>query len=821
MPRKLVCMIVFPDFCSLKLKVMQLEPSDLYEKLEFDKVLELLEQECVGDLGKEVVRAIQPEIQLEKIKAKLKEVKAFSQILSKGEVFPIQAYHNIKEELKMLEVEGYVLPVDGLQKINLILCILRDILKFFNAADRQEVYPDLYRIVQSITFDGELIFAIEKIIDEEGNIKPDASEQLLRIHTRTQSKKRELEKHFKSLINQYRKNGWLTDNVESFRNGRRVLSVPSEHKRKIRGIIHDESTTGKTAFIEPEGVIDINNDIFDLETEYKREIYRLLKELSATLRPYIPYFHVYQGLLVRFDVIQAKGRIAMKMNADLPKLKNDPHLGIIKGYHPLLYLKNKTLGRETVPFKLSLLGANRLLVLSGPNAGGKSITMKSVGLLQLMLQAGMLLPVDADSEMGIFTKIFADIGDQQSLEDDLSTYSSRLANARSFLEQADAKTLVLIDEFGSGTDPKIGGAIAEAVLRELNFQEVHGVITTHYSNLKIFAFKTKGIVNGCMLFDNSNLSPTYQLKVGRPGSSYAFEIAQKSGLPGKVLKYARNKIGKNEKAVDELLVDLQREKKELEDQLAALTTKQSSLERLIRSYDQMSKDLDFRKKKHKLETKEQELQQTAQQNKEIEKVIREIREKQNLEKAKALASKAKEERKVLSDQVNDLRHKIYYEPQITSTKAAEKPIEVGDYVKLRTGGATGQVEAVDKKKAIVWIGDLKMTIKLRDLQPAKEPLEIRSTKSVQTAQISGTAGFQSKIDIRGMRMEEAMKMVEDFVDRALMADSNTLRIVHGKGNGVLRKVVRQKLREYQNVDMNIRHPEAELGGDGVTLIEIK
>lgn len=799
---------------------MQLEPSDLYEKLEFDKILELLEQECVGDLGKERVREIRPDTDLKEITARLKEVKAFSLILARGDSFPIQTYYDIKEELRMLEVEGYVLPIEGLQKINLTLCILRDILKFFNA-ERQEAYPQLYRIIQTITFDGELITAIEKIIDEEGNIKPDASEELLRIYTRTQSKKRELEKQFRFLINQYRKNGWLTDNVESFRNGRRVLSVPSEHKRRIRGIIHDESTTGKTAFIEPEGVIDINNDIFDLETQYKREIYRLLKELSATLRPYIHFFHEYQRLLVRFDLIQGKGRLAMKMKADMPKIHGRPNLGVMKGYHPLLLLKNQAISKKTIPFTLSLIGKNRLLVLSGPNAGGKSITMKSVGLLQLMLQAGMLLPVDPESEMGIFKKIFADIGDQQSLEDDLSTYSSRLANARSFLEKADDKTLILIDEFGSGTDPKIGGAIAEAVLRELNFKEVHGVITTHYSNLKIFAFKTRGIVNGCMLFDNNNLSPTYELKVGRPGSSYAFEIAQKSGLPGKVLKYARHKIGKNEKAVDELLVDLQREKKELEDQLETLTNKQSSLERLIRSYDQMSRDLDYRKKKLKLETKEQELQQVAQNNKEIQRVIREIREKQNLEKAKKIAAEAKEERKQIAEEVNDLREKIYYQPEIKPTAVEEKPIQVGDFVKLRTGGATGKVESMDKKKAVVWVGDLKMTIKLRDLQLAKEPLEIRSTKSIHTGQISNASGFQSKIDIRGMRMEEAMKMVEDFVDRALIANSSNLRIVHGKGNGVLRKVVRQKLREYYNVEMNIRHPEAELGGDGVTLIEIK
>ena len=793
-----------------------LEPKDLLEKLEFNKVLELIVRECYGELGKEAVRAMPVETELPVIERKLREVAEYKLALEKNDQVPLSEYHDIYPDLRMLEVVDYVLSEESFKRIGAILLLMRDLNQFFTPG-RQPVYPHLYDIMRSVAFDEGLIEAIERVIDDKGEIRSDASPELLKIRKATQAKQRELERVFRSLINEYRNKGWLTDNVESFRNGRRVLSVPAEHKRKIRGIIHDESTSGKTAFIEPEPVIEINNDIFDLYNEEKREIHRILKELSAQLRPYVPVIRGQVELLVHFDQVQAKARLALRMKAGLPKLVDRPHLGIQMGYHPLLLLKNNQLDRVTVPFDLTLHGKNRILVLSGPNAGGKSITMKSVGLLQLMLQSGMLVPVDEISEMGVFQSFFADIGDQQSLEDDLSTYSSRLENMRNFLATADERSLMLIDEFGSGTDPKIGGAIAEAILKELNDQKVFGVITTHYSNLKIFAFNTPGIVNGSMLFDKDQLAPTYQLKVGRPGSSYAFEIAHKSGLPRRVLNYAKRRTGKNEKAVDQLLVDLQREKQELEEKLAAVTDREKQLEKLIRNYEQLHRDLEYRRKKFKLDSKEQALQQTAHENRELERLIRQIREEKNLEKAREMAEKVREERQELNEVVSELREEIYYQPV---NGKEEKEIEEGDYVKMRTGaGSIGQVEAVDKNKAIVLMGQMRVTVPLRDLQHARAPLEVQKTKSIHT-EISQTSKFENKIDIRGMRMEEALKVMEEFVDRALMANVNHLQVVHGKGNGVLRKAVRMKLEEYDAV-LHINHPEEEQGGNGVTLVELR
>ncbi len=795
---------------------MQLEPKDLYEKLEFDKVLDLLQEECYGELGAARAAKIVPETQRFQAERKLTETDEY-RISLEEDKFPMTNYENTQQELKRLEIVDFVLPEEGLKKINTQLRLVKAIFKFFSP-QRQRAYPTLFKVIKGVDFDEQLGEAIDKVIDEEGNIRPDASPALGGIRRAIGSKTQELERTFRKLITKYRNAGYLSDSVESIRNGRRVLTVPAEHKRKMRGIIHDESTTGRTAYIEPEEVIEINNDIFDLYTDEKKEIYRILKELSTTLRPYIDVMRDYQDLIVEFDVIQAKANLAQKMKAYKPILKAEPTLGIQMGKHPLLYLKNKAMGKEVVPFDLQLFGKNRMLVVSGPNAGGKSILMKSVGLMQLMVQSGMLVPADEISEFGMFERIFADIGDQQSIEDDLSTYSSRLKNAKTFLDHADEKTLLLIDEFGSGTDPKIGGAIAEAVLHELNRREAFGIITTHYSNLKVYAFKTPGIVNGSMLFSHEELSPTYQLKVGTPGSSFAFEIAEKTGFDKRLLSYARKRTGKNEKATDELLVDLQRDLQVTQDKLKDLEEREGKLQKLIKNYETLHKDLEYQRKKFKLTQREQELQLTAQNNKQIENLIREIREEANLEKAKKLAETVRKKREAKADQVKDLREEIYYRAP-TAKEAAKGGIKVGDFVKMRTGGATGKVEAINKKKAMVQMGMMHLEVNLRDLQHANAPLEVNATKSVRTDTAQSMGEFVPKLDIRGMRLDEAVQTVETFVDKALVSGHGELRIIHGKGTGALRTAVRRKLREYRSV-MNINHPKPEAGGDGVTLVEL-
>ncbi len=796
---------------------MNFEPKDVFRKLEFDKVLDLLEKEALTPMASQVLRDIAPVTDFQEIDRSLREAREYKLILEKNDRFPLESFPDIRTELKMLEKEGYTLQAESFQGILRILLLIRDVLKFFAAGPKKEIYPKLYDIARPLTYNEGLVKSITAVFDEKGELRPDASPELMRIRRETQQKIRELDGRFRQIIQEYRAKGWLSDTPESFRNHRRVLSVPAEHKRKIRGIIHDESDTGRTAFIEPEGVIEINNDLFDLEQEERREIFRILRDLSDTIRPYSALISSYLETLIRFDVIHAKARLAMAMRAGMPVLHEKPLIGIKKGYHPLLYLKNKPLGRKTVPSELKLNSENHILILSGPNAGGKSVAMKSVGLLQLMVQSGLLVPVNELSEFGIFKQIFADIGDQQSLDDDLSTYSSRLQNARVFLQKATPHTLVLIDEMGSGTDPKPGGAIAEAILRQLHRKGVFAVITTHYSNLKVFAFRNPGILNGNMHFDKDTLSPTYELKVGRPGSSYAFEIAEKSGLSKDIIGYARNRTGP-ETAVDDILIELQREKQELEEKLKSVSEREQSLERLIKTYDGMHQDMEVKRKRLKLEQKEFELRQSANTSREVDKLIRQLKEEKNLERAQAISSNLRMERSEKARQVDEVNAEVVQLEERNAPSASGKPMAAGDFVRLRAGGATGRIDEVKGQKATILMGGIRVTANLRDLTPAVEP--IKQVSHVTATDLQHTATFDSKIDLRGMSKEEAMQVLEKFVDSALMSNATSLRILHGKGDGILRKVVRQKLREYGGNISNIYHPEQDGGGDGVTIVEL-
>jgi len=586
-----------------------------------------------------------------------------------------------------------------------------------------------------------------------------------------------------------------------------------ENKRKIKGIIHDESQTGKTVFIEPDAIIPFNNDLFDLFAERKREIYKIIKQLCAALRPYANDFHEAFELQIQYDTIQAKTNFGRSYSGSIPKIVNHPMFSYKAAYHPLLLLKNKREEKDTVPFDLVLNGKNRVLMISGPNAGGKSILMKAVGLIQLMFQSGILLPVDSDTEMGIYSKICVDIGDQQSIEDDLSTYSSRLKNMKDFSEVLDDQSLLLIDEFGSGTDPQIGGAIAEALLRNFMRTGCYGVITSHYSNLKMFAYKTRGIVNGAMIFDQKELQSTYEMKIGKPGSSFAFEIASKTGLDKKVLEYAKSKTGKDNVQVEHLLTDLQREKKHLEEKVENLEKNQRDLQRLIKNYENLHGELEYKRKKLKMEQKAQKLADKNQENKRLEKIIREIKEEKNLEKAKRLSREIKSEKKNLGGDIDRLKKDVYYHTDIDINQFKE-----GSFVKLKTGSEIGRILQIKKKKAEVSIGVMRMFVSLSELVPAKEPIETNRRKSVISQFTSNHHDVDSKLDIRGFTKGEASKIIEDFLDKFLLSNNYEVKIIHGVGNGVLKKVVWSKAKEYKDFS-NVFHPEEESGGEGVTIIQ--
>ncbi len=794
---------------------MNLDPTDLLEKLEYDKVRELLALKCYGDAGIKWCKELNPSVVYDDILLGLAEVDAYKLGMEQNHLLALSSYEMADDALEMLEIKSYVLSIDDFRKITNTLRIIDGVLKYFNR-ERKEEYSVLWDIVKDLNFDAILLRDIDRVIDNEGVIRHDASPELLAIHHRKEAKELELARAFRKEIATQRKSGHLADSIESYRNGRRVLAVPAEHKRKVRGIIHDESATGRTVYIEPETAILVNNDIADLMAQRKQEIYRLLEALSARLREIIPDIKQYQFVITRLDVIQAKASLALNMDAVKPIVKNKPLLGIIQGLHPLLYLKNKVLNKKTVAFDLALHGQNRILVISGPNAGGKSITMKAVGLMQLMVQSSLLVPVDKVSEFGVFRKIFTDIGDQQSIEDDLSTYSSRLRNMNNFIRKADKQTLVLIDEFGSGTDPKIGGAIAESLLRAFNHQKVMGVITTHYPNLKIYAFRNRGILNGAMVFDKENLSPTYRLKIGQPGSSYAFEIAKSSGLSDEILKYARKRTGKNERQTDDLLIALQREKLEVEEKLAALKAKEKEIDILVKSYSNMKGDLDYKRRKIKLEAKEKDLQVAGKADRELQALIRQLREEKNIQKAKQIAEKIKQERKEIATEVGQLNDEIF---KATETQVEIAKLEIGGYAKFRASGATGIIEEIRGKKAVLLIGEMQVTAKLADLVAVPNP-SLPTINRIRKDLVARDGQFESKIDLRGMTIHDALFTLEKFVDNAILKDTPVLRILHGKGTGALRKAVRQKLKEYGTMLVNIYHPAEELGGNGITMVEL-
>lgn len=796
---------------------MHFEPRDVVQKIEFDKVLELLEKEALTPMAAAELRALAPLHAFDALDKRLREVRDYKLALEKNDRIPLNAFADIHGDLQRLAVEGYTLQAESFQGILGILIVMRDLMRYFHSGAKKEIYPKLYELLRELRLDEGLIKAITAVFDEKGDLRPDASPELLRIRREMSQKMRELDSRFRQIVQEYRSKGWLSETPETFRNNRRVLSVPAEHKRKIRGIIHDESDTGRTAFIEPDAIIEINNDLFDLELEERREIFRILKALSDTIRPYGPLLQTYLDVLIRFDVIQAKARLAISMRANMPILKEKPTFHIRKGYHPLLYLRNKAQGRKTVSFELRLNAENHILVLSGPNAGGKSVVMKSIGLMQLMVQSGLLIPVHELSEFGLFKQVFTDIGDQQSLDDDLSTYSSRLQNARVFLQKANPETLVLIDEMGSGTDPKPGGALAEAVLRQLHRKGVFAVITTHYSNLKVFAFRNPGILNGNMHFDKDTLSPTYELRVGRPGSSYAFEIATKSGLQKDLIDYARNRTG-SETAVDDILIELQREKQELEEKLRVVSEKEQSLQRLIKTYDSMHHDLELGRKQLKLAQKELEMRQSANQARAVEQLLKELKETKSVERAQQVAAQLRQERAEKAKAVDEANTAVVQLQEKSKNHTGTRTLGVGDYVRLRAGGATGRIEELRGKKAVVAMGDLTVTVNVVDLHPAAEPLQ--PSASGISSDVQRAAAFDARLDLRGMSKEEAFRVIERFVDDALLSNATTLHILHGKGDGILRKVVKQKLREYGGNIANSYHPEQAQGGDGVTIVEL-
>lgn len=793
---------------------MLLFPRDIFERLEFNKILQLHKEYCLGSPAVSYFSNIVPNTDIKTITRQLDEVSEWKRAIECSTEMPLGPYESVHPFLPMLKKEGYILEVDQIQKIHRIVSLAQEVAKYFSDPERQNSNPNLFKIGSLININPALAQEIDRIFDRNGEVKPDASEALLKISKSIRNKEREVDKVFDQELSLYKQRGYLVDTLESTRNGRRVLTVAVEHKRKIPGIIHDESATGKTVFVEPESCQQINNDIFNLYSERRSEIYRIVRRLCDFIRPYADEIGAAERLLVQLDIIRAKARVAIRLRAHRPYLVDKPIIALKNARNPILYLKYSEIGEEVVPFDMELQGKNRVLVLSGPNAGGKSVTMKTVGLMQLMLQSGMLVCCDSNSRFGLFKKIMVDIGDQQSVEDDLSTYSSHLRNLNEMVRSADERTLILIDEFGSGTDPKFGGAIAEAVLAELNKKKVFGVITTHYSNLKFFAYKTIGLVNGAMEFDKQRLTPTFQLKIGKPGSSFAYEIAQKSGLPESVIDYARKKTGKNENAIDQMLIDLQSEKKEFEDKMAKLLDKEDKIDKMIKNYDQLFLELEIRRKKLKLEQKELQLAQAASRQKALETLIKELRSEKKLEKVEQLTKEEKVKVIELKQELVEIKEEVF-----RNTERASKSLNVGDYARIRNTETVGLIERIDKNIASLQAGMFSLRIPMRELEYSNPPIEKKNFQNINYLAGGTGVNVENKIDLRGYSTDDAMMMLQNFLDNAILSNHFQLKIIHGVGSGALKKLVHQKLKEYKDITQ-IWHPDETEGGEGVTYVKM-
>jgi DNA mismatch repair protein MutS2 len=709
---------------------------------EFVRVRQMAATFCTGQHGRDTIGTLNPVLGFTETVIALEQTDELRRIFISGEQFPQSAYPDLRPTLKLLGIRNSVLAVNQFQEITVITQLLHLTKEFLK--NRSDKYPLLAGILSETTYEPEILKSIDQVMDETGFVRNNASPELAKIRKNLARKRVEANQLYLAVIQKYRKNGWLTDAEESWRSGRRVISVFAEQKRSAKGIIHDISATGKTCYVEPEETIAINTLILEQEEEEKAEIKRILAELTSLLRKYQPLLVLYADHICTFDVIAGKARLALQLDAHLPFIENKPLLDLIDARHPLLYAINKQAGRTTIPFNLKLEGDERILVISGPNAGGKTVCMKTVGLLQMLLQSGFLVTADGKSRFGFFKSILIDIGDSQSLDYELSTYSSRLRNMKVFLEQADERTLFFIDEFGTGTDPALGGALAEAILEELNIRHCYGIITTHYMNLKVLADRTKGIINGSMAFDANRLVPLYRLEVGKPGSSYTFVVASRSGLPQPVINRARKKVKKNSLLLEELLNRMDREKANLQKLLADNRTKQKQLDELISKYEKNVNQQDVRLEQDQERVRQKELRLVNQMEDKFKRFVRDWREAKNkktvLEK---YTQQFGDKKKSLS-----VRDQQKLEEELKYNASMIKP---GSKVHLRNGKVTGIVESIEGTKATVVFGnvrtisDLSNLIYVEEKKPSAKRSEISDQKSGIVDQRPGNGDQKSEI----------------------------------------------------------------------------
>jgi DNA mismatch repair protein MutS2 len=696
---------------------MKLFPESAATQLEFDKIKSLLAEHCKSEYGKHKAENLRIHTRKDFIDIELKQSYEYKLIAASGQYFPNEYVLNLQKDIKLLSIPGAVLSGDQFMLLRKLAVSVQSVFRWFDN-ERRAAYPALATVIEDTYYEKTILESIDEVLDETGTVKDNASEDLQRIRMSLFKKRNELRRVFDKVIARLGKSGYTADIDESFSNGRRVVAVFSEYKRQVKGILHGESDTRRTAFIEPEETIELNNDIFSLENDERKEVQRILRKLTSDLLVYAALLKVYQQVVGEYDFIRGKAKLAIDMNGELPSVVDKAHIELVNAYHPLLFLYNKDSGKKTIPVNINLNDKSRILVISGPNAGGKTVTLKTVGLLQIMLQSGLLVPVSATSQMGIFKQLMIHIGDTQSLEFELSTYSSHLKNMRHFMEVANGKTLFFIDELGSGSDPNLGGAFAEVIMEELAHKHSFGIVTTHYLNLKVMANKVAGIINGAMAFDEENLLPLYKLIIGKPGSSYTFSIAERIGLPKHLINKARKLVDEEHFTLDKLLNRTEQDLREVE-------KKEQELQKQLKENERLKKEMTqvMDRERH-----QQQVEILKQQNQVTEERLAHLKDLERKMKQIIIDWRKSEDKAEVMNQMHNLLFKK--KEQVVVNKLAKKvdkrykevnaEIAVGAKVKLKKNYQVGEVKEIRGKRAVVQIGMLPMSVELNDLVVVEE-----------------------------------------------------------------------------------------------------
>ena len=841
-------------------------PDNFEQKTGFDEIRQMLADRCICPLGMQLVDEMQFQTDFQAVEKALDQTMEFVRILTEGKSFPDQNYHDLREALARIKVVGTWLDESELLGLWRSLETISGIVEFLGKEENQGLYPNLTELAQSVAVFPAITQGISRILTKFGKLKDNASPELYRIRMDLTNTSFSISRILNGILKQAQTDGLVDkDAAPTMRDGRLVLPVAPGLKRKIRGIVHDESASGKTVFIEPEEVVEANNRIRELEADEKREVTRILIAFTDTIRPQIPSILESYGFMARIDFIRAKARLTIDFDGCKPILEHKPLVDWVQAVHPLLKQSLAKHDKTVVPLDIDLDSKNSILLISGPNAGGKSVCLKTVGLLQYMLQCGIPVPMRPNSHVGIFKSIFIDIGDEQSIDDDLSTYSSHLLNMKNMLKNADNRSLILIDEFGSGTEPGIGGAIAESVLMRFNRNRVFGIITTHYQNLKHYADGNEGIRNGAMLYDRHLMQPLYILQIGNPGSSFAVEIARKIGLPEDVIEDATQIVGRDYVNADKYLQDIVRDKRYWENKRQNVHQLEKQLDQQIEQHRQELESLQKERKSIIREAKEKADQLIQDSNAMIENTIRTIKEAQA---DKELTRLARQELTEFKDTIDDRQANSEEElkiqrkmeriresqqrreqrkrdkarnphpaPTVNAPDGGQQPIansqqpiakcqfKVGDTVRLNGQTQVGEVISVNKNDITVAFGQITSIVKANRLEPA-EPVKVQEVRSAtyvskQTHDdiYNRKLAFKPDIDVRGMRGDEAIQTVMHFIDDATLIGMSRVRILHGTGNGILRNLIRQYLHTVPAVrDYHDEH--IQFGGHGITVVDL-